>query len=61
MQNLPKRVEPGAPTPIMTNQKVCDLCAELELLVHALFANGVAEASGHAELALQVLDGPRRD
>jgi hypothetical protein len=35
IEKLPRRVEPGAATPMM-NQKACDICTELESLQTAL-------------------------
>jgi hypothetical protein len=53
-QNLPRRVEPGEPTPMM-NQKACDTSAELESLEAALSERNVPKALEHAEAALRVV------
>jgi hypothetical protein len=54
-QNLPGRVEPGAPTPTMRSQKACDTCAELESLGAALSDRNAPKAIGHAKAVLGVV------
>ena len=53
-QILPRRVEPGEPTPVM-NQKACDTSAELESLEAALSERNVPKALEHAKAALRVV------